>query len=270
MYPVLFQIGSFKVHTFGVVMIVAFLTALFVARKRAPRFGLEPNKLSDMAFITLIAGVLGARIAYLLLDPPRDWHEILSLQFAGLTSFGGIIGGAIAVIWWARKSRVALRPVLDVLGPPLLIGWAVGRVACLFNGCCFGGVCPETFPLGVRSPDNPYLHYPAQLYDTLMNLAAFGLVLLIERKARLRPGQMFALALGLWGVSRIIDEFSRAGTPDQVRQGLASSTYWAGLPFTEAQTAALAVVALAGILLWAYARKPLAPRPAPTPSPAHE
>src|SRR4051812_5473146 len=133
MYPVLFQIGSFKVHSYGVVLIIGFLVGLFIARKRAPRYGINPNKLSDVAFIALIAGVLGARILFLIQEPPKDWHEYFSPEFAGLTSFGGLIGGALVMALWARKNKISMRALLDVFGPPLLVAHAIGRVGCLLN-----------------------------------------------------------------------------------------------------------------------------------------
>src|SRR4051812_42564480 len=125
MYPTLFHIGSFKVHSYGVVLIVAFLVGLLIARKRAPKFGLDPNRLSDMAFIVLISGVLGARILFLIQEPPKDWHEYFSPEFAGLTSFGGLIGGAIALLLWAWKTKTSTRALLDVFGPPLLVAHAI-------------------------------------------------------------------------------------------------------------------------------------------------
>lgn len=255
MYPVLFKIGNFPVHTYGVMMIVAFLLALLVARKRAPRFGINANKLSDMAFLALIAGVLGARVLYLIQDPPANWQGYLTLQFAGLTSFGGYIGGALVVLWWAWKSKTPLRAVLDVMGPPLLVGQAIGRIGCLLNGCCYGHVCNANFIFGVHIPDNGYLHYPAQFYDTLLTTAAFGVVLLVERRGALRLGQAFALSFSLLGLGRLIDEFWRAGTDAQVGAGLASSTYWGKLPFTQAQAAAAAMIVLGFVLYVVYARK---------------
>ncbi|HVT12276.1 MAG TPA: prolipoprotein diacylglyceryl transferase [Fimbriimonadaceae bacterium] len=264
MYPILFRIGSFPIHTYGVLMIVAFLAALWIARKRAPRFGISPNKLSDMAFLALIGGVLGARILYLMQDPPKDWHGYLTLQFAGLTSFGGYIGGALVVLWWARKSKTPLRSLLDVLGPPLLVGQAIGRVGCLLNGCCYGHVCDVHFFLGVHIPDNNFLHYPAQLYDTILTMTAFGAVLLTEKRRHLRLGQAFALSLSLLGLGRVIDEFWRAGTDAQVNAGYASSTYWGNLPFTQAQVAAAGMILLGIVLYIVYARRP---EPAPPAEP---
>ncbi|MFI5385335.1 MAG: prolipoprotein diacylglyceryl transferase [Fimbriimonadales bacterium] len=263
MYPVLFKIGSFPVHSYGVVLIIAFLVALVVARKRAPRFGIDRNKLTDMAFLALIAGVLGARIAYFIQDPPKDWHEYFSLQFAGLTSFGGLVGGALVVIWWSWKTKTSVRLLLDVMGPPLLVGQAIGRIGCLLNGCCYGVVCPASFPFGIHTSENPYLHYPAQLYDSLMTMAAFCVLLFIEKMHRFKSGQVAALAIGFWGLSRIIDEFSRAGTEAQVSSGRASSTYWGTLPFTQAQVAAGVLIAISVVMYIAFSKQRALEKPLP-------
>jgi phosphatidylglycerol---prolipoprotein diacylglyceryl transferase len=265
MYRVLFHIGSFPVHTYGVILIIAFLVALIVARKRATRYGLNPNKLSDMSFLLLIAGVLGARIMYLIQEPPADPKEYFSLQFAGLTSFGGLIGGAIALVWWCVRYKTSIRTVLDVMGPPLLIGHAIGRVGCLLNGCCFGGVCPPGLPWGIHVGSSDYLFHPAQIYDSLMNLAGLAILLLIEKRGVLKLGQVFSLAIVFHGISRFIYEFWRAGTEAQVKAELASSTYWGSLPITQAQAAAAAIVLLGVALFVVYARKAKREEAAPPP-----
>ena len=68
MYPVLFEIGSFKVQSYGVMLIVAFFVAVYLARRRAPRFGFAPDDVNDSSFWALIVGVLGARIVFILLS----------------------------------------------------------------------------------------------------------------------------------------------------------------------------------------------------------
>jgi len=254
MYPILFKIGNFPIHTYGVILVVAFLVALAYARTRAPRYGISPAKLSDMSFLMLVAGVLGARILFFVQEPPKDWHEYFSIQFAGLTSFGGLIGGAIVVLWWARRNKTPIKPILDVLGPPLLVGWAIGRVGCLMNGCCYGGVCPPSVPWAIHVAGSSLLFHPAQIYDSLMNLAGLGIVLMIEKRG-LVLGQVFALSLAANGLSRFIYEFWRAGTPAQVDAGLASSTYWGSLPITQAQAAAGAIVLFGAVLFVMFARQ---------------
>lgn len=264
MRPILFEIpkiagfGPFPIHSFGVMMVIAFAAAMWVAKNRSPRFGIPSAKILDACFWMLIAGVLGARIVFILQDlpfylDPKNRGELLSLQFQGLTSFGGLIFGIGALIVWAKKEKIPLLRAFDAVGPIFLVGHAIGRIGCLLNGCCYGTVCPDTFPLATKFADVPGLHQPAQIYDALMTAVAYGLVLQFEKRG-LRSGQCMGLVLVGYGVSRFIYEFWRAGTPLEVSKGLASSTTIGNLPITEAQVMALVLV-LAGAIWFALSRR---------------
>jgi phosphatidylglycerol:prolipoprotein diacylglycerol transferase len=254
MRPILFHVFGYPVHSYGVMLLLAFFVGVGIARRRAPRFGLTPQNVYDASFWALILGVLGARAFFIL----QEWKyysahtsEVFSLQFAGLTSFGGVVFGMVGLFLWARKSKVSFMRLLDVLSGPFLIAHAIGRVGCLLNGCCYGGVCD--LPWGIHVADVPgHLFHPAQIYDSLMNIAAFGILIWRERKT-IAYGRSFSLAMMLHGTARFIYEFWRAGTVEQVKAGLATSTYMGSLPITDAQVAALALVA-AGLLTLLYAR----------------
>jgi phosphatidylglycerol:prolipoprotein diacylglycerol transferase len=255
MHPILFKTPwGFEVHTFGVMMVLAFLGAIFLVQVRAARYGLSKAQVSDCAFWALVAGVLGARIAFIVQDISWFTHhpsELFSLQFRGLTSFGGLIFGAVAVIVWAKKNRVGTLTILDLCAPAFVLGHAIGRIGCLMNGCCFGGVCPPNLPWGIHVEGSTVLHHPAQAYDTLMNLAVVGILLWREKRG-LGLGQLTGLMLMLHGCTRVIYEFWRAGTESQVNANLASSTYWGTLPFTQAQAMAASLVVVgAAIALFA-------------------
>ncbi len=252
MLPVLFKIGSFEVRSYGVMMLIAFLVGLWVVRRRSKLYGFDYSQIGDVTFWALIAGVLGARIVFIA----QEWSyysahpkELYTLQFAGLTSFGGLIFGFLAVLIWAWRKKANLIRLMDLLAPGFLIGHVIGRVGCLLNGCCFGDACPPNLPWGIHVEGSTVLHHPAQIYDSLMNLAAFGLLLFAERK-NLRSGQLVALFFMLHGAARFVYEFWRAGTDAQVAAGEASSTYWGNLGITQAQAMAAAIV-LAGAVMWA-------------------
>jgi phosphatidylglycerol:prolipoprotein diacylglycerol transferase len=258
MHPILFKTPwGFEVHTFGVMMVLAFLGAIFLVQVRAARYGLSRAQVSDCAFWALVAGVLGARIAFIVLD--IGWFrqhpsELFSLQFKGLTSFGGLIFGAIAVIVWAKRNRVGTWAILDLSAPAFVLGHAIGRIGCLMNGCCFGGVCPANLPWGIHVEGSTVLHHPAQAYDTLMNLAVVGVLLWRERKG-LSLGQLTGLMLVLHGCTRVIYEFWRAGTQSQVDANLASSTYWTPFPFTQAQAMAATLILIGAAIFGFSAAK---------------
>ena len=241
--------GPIQIHSFSVMLIIAFLAALWLARRRAPRYGFEPGKISDASMIALFAGVIGARIVFILQELPyylKHKDQLFSLQFQGLTSFGGLLFGFAAYAIFAWRQKRALREVLDVVAPSALVGHAIGRIGCLLNGCCYGVVTNSGF--GVHIDDSSTLHVPAQLFDSVMTFAAVGILLWIERRG-LRKGQSFSLFLILYGVTRFIYEFWRAGTVEQVNSGFASSTYWGSLPITQAQAVA-ALMILGGAVMY--------------------
>ena len=253
MHPILFTLGPFhvggatvgplQVHSFSVMLILAFLAGLLLARSRAPKFGFDPNRVSDASMVVLFAGVIGARVLFILQELPyylQHRDQLFSLQFQGLTSFGGILFGFLAYAWFAWRQKRPLRDVLDLVAPSGLIGHSIGRIGCLLNGCCYGVVTNSR--LGVHIDDTNILHVPAQLYDSLMALAAVWILLSIEKRG-LQRGQSFSLFLILYGATRFIYEFWRAGSVADVNRGFASSTYWGNLPITQAQAAAAVMVA---------------------------
>lgn len=256
MLPVLFKIGSFAVHTYGVLMMIAFVVSVWYAQRRGEKKGIPKKEIADLSIWMLVAGVLGARLLYIAQEfRTMKTSEILSFQFAGLTSFGAIIAGLIVLFIFAKKRGRPAIEYMDAMGPPLIVGQAIGRVGCLLNGCCLGGVCPANLPWGVTVAGDSHLFHPAQIYESLMLMAGLGIVVLIERRG-LRLGQVFGLSFVVLGVARFIYEFWRAGTDAQVDAHIASSTYWGSLPITQAQAVA-AVMAIAGVVAFiVYGRRP--------------
>lgn len=242
MRPVLFELGSIKVHSFGVMIVLGLLAALWFGRKRAARFGFSDNDLADVTIWALLLGVLGARLAFVA----QEWSyykdhlgEILT-KFEGLTSFGGLIFGFLGILLWRAKARKPLWRLLDLLAPSFLLAHAIGRIGCLLNGCCYGGQCSLPWAIRVHDQAPNLLFHPAQIYDGIMNVGAIFLVLQAEKRG-LRSGQGFGIMLVLHGLARFIYEFWRAGT---------TSTYMGRLPITDAQAAALLLMAIGGILIF--------------------
>jgi phosphatidylglycerol:prolipoprotein diacylglycerol transferase len=230
-------------------IVVSFLVGMWLVRKRAKLYGFNPDKVLDMGFWALIAGVLGARIAFILQELPyylKHQNELFSLQFSGLTSFGGEILAVIAIVLWAKRNKYGIVPILDLAAPGYVLGYAIGRIGCFLNGCCYGGVCSPNLPWGVHFADAQGLHHPAQLYDTLMNLVALGILLMAEKR-KLLSGRLAALTLILHGAARFIYEFWRAGTEEEVQKGLASSTYWGSLPITQGHAMALVLIVIGAV-----------------------
>lgn len=251
MHPILFKIGSYEFRSFTAAFMTATLLGLLLASKRGPARGVPGEKAVDATVWMVIAGALGARVVFILQELPyylKHIDQLLSWKFEGLTSFGGPLFAIPVAVLYARKLKVRTRALTDTLAAPTLLGFAIGRIGCLLNGCCYGGACPANFPLGVRiSPDSPVLHYPLQLVDSGLNLLGFFALLAIEKRGTIKPGQSAALFLIFHGLSRFIYEFGRAGV---------SSTYMIvggkQLPITDAHAVALVLIAAGGYLFYRY------------------
>jgi phosphatidylglycerol:prolipoprotein diacylglycerol transferase len=224
MYPTIFQIGSFKLASFGVMMVIALLAGIAMARKRAPSHGLVPDNVTDVSFWLILGGILGARIFFIAQEFPyyiSHPRELFSIQFQGLTSFGGFIVGSLAAAFACKKKGIPPMTFLDVIAPAFLLGHAIGRIGCLLNGCCHGA--PTNAWFGVYSAENHQYDAPAQLYDSAMNIGALFLLLFLEKRFP-RHGFSFGMMMILHGFARFIYEFFRAGS---------SSTTIGNSPFTE-------------------------------------
>ncbi|MCW5938199.1 MAG: prolipoprotein diacylglyceryl transferase [Fimbriimonadaceae bacterium] len=244
------------IRSFGVMMVVAVLVAVWISQRRAPQFGLKKEAVWDAALWMVLPGILGARLAYILLN----WssyagkpQEILSLRFEGLTSFGGLVLGFVGLLVWARRSGTPLWPFLDTVAPGVLAAQAIGRVGCLLNGCCYGRPTEAWF--GVHFHGQSAKHVPAQIVDTFLMLGAALAIVLWERRGKAAVGQAFALMIVGYGLSRFVYEFFRAGTVDEMRAGIASSAFLGALPVTGAQLFALAMAALGVILYFSRVAK---------------
>lgn len=270
MLPVLFHIGNFPVRSFGVMILIAFLSGMWLVRKRAAQFGFDKVQVGDLGYSALIAGIFGARLFFILQEIPyysKHPEKLFSWQFEGLTSFGGFFAGAIVVIVWAKRHGKSVGKLMDLFAPAFVLGHVFGRIGCFLNGCCFGGKCDASLPWATHFQTVPGLHHPAQIYDALMNLVVVGLLLAYERRG-IKPGQGAGMFLILHGLTRFIYEFWRAGTVAQVESGEASSTYWAGapIPITEAQVVALLMMiggAVVIFLAWRKLPEPETPKNEP-------
>lgn len=251
MYPELFRVpffNNFPVRSYGVLLVIGVVLAIYMARRRAPRYGIEPDRIWDASMWMVIPGIFGARIFYIA----QYWKyyqahqdQLYSLRFEGLTSFGGLVFGFLGFLLWRMKSKVNMWSFLDTVGVPVLVAQAVGRVGCLFNGCCYGR--PTEAWYGVHFHDIPGRHVPAQVVDVVLMLVGALIVVFLEKRTQLKPGASFGWFLTVYGGSRFVYEMFRAGTRAEMDAGIASSAYIPGLPITGAQLGSIAM-ALVGVV----------------------
>lgn len=222
MQPIAFHLGPITVHWFGVCIALAFLAGMWTATRRAPRVGIPGEIIADLVVPwLLIGGIVGARIMFIVTYwqdefVGKPWWEIFMIQRGGLVFYGGLIGASLATIIFARVKKVSLWKVADVMAPSIALGSVFGRIGCLMNGCCFGRACE--LPWAIRFPGDHHTGgqpiHPTQIYDALLNLALYaGLAWLFSHRRKF-DGQIFAIFLMCYAITRSTVEFFRGDYAD--------------------------------------------------------
>ncbi len=271
MFPILLPLGGgIAIRSYGVMIAVALLLGAWWTRHRAAARGFSLSHADEIVTASVIGGLIGARLYYVLLTEP-SWFlhrplEIFAVWRGGLAVHGAWIGGALAALRAMRRRQVSFWRYADAVAPALALGQAIGRVGCFLSGCCFGlptqrlwGVVfnhPETLaPRGIP------LH-PTQLYEAALALLIVAVLWWFEHRtlpdlhhqphangwspAGMTPrceGEVFLLYLLLSSVARFAVEALRW-----------DNLYWWGTTLKMAQLVSVALVVTAAVC-WVVRRK---------------
>jgi phosphatidylglycerol:prolipoprotein diacylglycerol transferase len=218
MFPLLFRIGPFTLHTYGVLLAVAFSLALWYSLREARKEQLNTDSMTNLFLIVVLSAIIGSRLLFVLfsyryfLEHPLDAFRIWE---GGLVFHGGLLLAIAASVVYLRRSGLPLWKTADIAGPAVALGQAVGRLGCLAAGCCYGEA--TSLPWGITfshpetlAPRDIPLH-PTQLYASLSGWIVF-LVLHLFRKKSHVPGQVFWLYLLLASSARFIEDFYRGSS----------------------------------------------------------
>ncbi len=268
-------VTSVPIFGYGTMVLAGFLVGTGVGQRRARNAGVDPNLVFDLTFCTLIFGVLGGRVLYLLQHGDvvfagaqglgEKLFAAINLSRGGLVLIGAMLGGALGFFGLCYRRGIAPLPLLDLLTPSIFLGEGFGRIGCLLYGCCFGD--PTSLPWGVAFGRGSAAYdtlvergfvlpsaaacmplHPTQVY---MSINAFLLALLTWAyyHHRRKSGDVFALGIVLYAVTRFLIEFVRADELGQL-----------GTMLTISQFLSLGLAAAAlWIVLWQRRGKPAGP-----------
>ena len=256
MYPELFRIGDFPINTYGVLLAVGMLLALFIASRLAASDGLPRERIYDLGLWTLIGALLGSKFLMYFVDENVD---IFSLDFlrSGGVYYGGFIGGFFAVVVLTYFYKLNFWKVADAFAPALALGQAIGRQGCFAAGCCWGK--PTDFFLGVHftkeaheftgvpiytETGSPLHLHPTQLYESITMLAVFGILVYLHKHKRFDGQVLIAYGI-IYGIVRFTIEFLR----DDPRGNLFGLNALTGLSTSQIISLIVAAGAI-GIMIW--------------------
>jgi phosphatidylglycerol:prolipoprotein diacylglycerol transferase len=258
------EIGPLTLHTYGVLLALAFVAGLWAAGWQARKAGMNAAAIADMAVYVLISGLVGAKLLLLVVEwghYSRNPRELFSLVQSGGVFYGGLLG-ALPVAWWyARRHSLSGWQTADVLAPAVVIGQSVGRIGCFAAGCCYGRAAEVPWAISfhdeyarrvVGTPLDTPLH-PTQLYESLACLVIFFILIAVAQRKKFH-GQVALAYVVLYGVARFVIEFCRGDVArGSILDGALSTSQF------------IAIVMVLGAALvgpYAYKRHRLTPAPA--------
>ncbi|MFP4548485.1 MAG: prolipoprotein diacylglyceryl transferase [Fidelibacterota bacterium] len=257
MHPDIIKIGPVTIHSFGLMMAVAFLVGYYLLSWEVKRREDDPKIASDLVFWGAIGGIIGAKL-FSVFENFQDFltdpiHTLFS--GSGFVFHGGLLGGTIAVVALLYKREKSIGTYADIIGPIILLGQGIGRIGCLLAGCCHGSATNCAW--GIQYPPGSQASYyqyhndmlgssfmqslpvhPSPVYETLFNVIMFVLLITLIRPHLKKKGSTFALVMIIAGIERFLLEFVRINP----------KTLW-GL--TNYQFSSLFFVLL-GILVWIF------------------
>jgi phosphatidylglycerol:prolipoprotein diacylglycerol transferase len=209
MYPTLFRIGGLEITSFGVLVAIGALVGLWIFQRELARRGL-PESGVDAAVAGVLGGLVGAKLLWTLEHLGEEPLMDLGLSRAGMSWFGGLLGGVGTGLWMLRRRRIPWLAGLSAATPALAVGHAIGRIGCFMVGDDYGR--PTDLPWGVAFPEGlpptTVPVHPTQLYEAAL-LVPIAWALLRWRRRGVPDGIVLGRYLVLAGALRFAIEFIR-------------------------------------------------------------
>ncbi len=215
MHPILIEIGSFKVYSYGFMIMLGVVFAFLYLYSQRKLFLPDIDKISELILLCFVTVFVGGKFFYYLEKPQFYFDhpaEILNNLGQGFVFYGSFLFTIPALIWWFKKQNLKVFYSFDYLaiGGSLVQGF--GKLGCFLAGCCHGKICDTNNPFGLifnakytaADPVGVPL-YPVQLWDALIILG-ISLFLILYKKKKMFNGELFLIYTFVYGVGRIITE----------------------------------------------------------------
>lgn len=219
MHPLLIQLGPVPIHTYGFLIAMGFLIALSVIKRLAIKSQLNPEKILDLCFWSLMLGFVGSRVLFIITrwqDFSHDLTGVFRVWEGGLVFLGGPIVVIPFLVWYLKKHKMPMWKVMDAMIPGLVIAHMFGRFGCLSAGCCYGRPTGGNWGIKFYSDlvdrhlHGVYLH-PTQLYEATALLMLFTTLIWVFNHKKF-DGQVILTYLMAYPIIRSIIEIFRGDT----------------------------------------------------------
>lgn len=212
MFPVLLDFGPFHVYSFGAMIALGVILAVYLMKQRARKLQIpQAQDIYDTVLVVLLSGFLGARVLYVIENwdfYSQNFSSVFSFWEGGLIFYGGVISSFISAVIFFKWKKLPVFKMMDFFLPYVSFIHGFGRVGCFLNGCCGGKTCE--LPWGVQFPNTFSKVHPAQLYEAFLDFIMFFILSRFYNKPH-REGEIAALYFVFYSMLRFVVEFFRDG-----------------------------------------------------------
>lgn len=224
MSPIIINFGFIEIRWYSFLILLAFLVGMFLVKREAIKVNEDQNFIINLCFYLVIISIIGARIYYVIFefDQYRDnLIDIFKIWNGGLAIHGGIIAGLIFSFYYCHKYGKNILKITDIIAPALILGQCIGRWGNFFNGEAFGPATTLEFLRHLHLPqfiiDGMYIRVngvynyfqPTFLYESLLCLIGFIIIIFIRRLKKIKIGQITGFYFIFYGVIRFFIESLR-------------------------------------------------------------
>ncbi|MCI5732896.1 MAG: prolipoprotein diacylglyceryl transferase [Tenericutes bacterium] len=220
MNPVALKLGNLTVTWYAIFILSGIIVAYILINKESKKYNISSSFVSNLIFWCVIFGIIGARIYYVLFNLDyymQDPIEIIKIWNGGLAIHGGIIAGIITLVVYCKKYKINILKMTDIACVGVIIAQAIGRWGNFFNGEAHGGIVSRTFLENLHLPNfiiegmhiGKYYYAPTYLYESVLNVIGFILLIIIRKFKKIKLGNITALYLIWYGIVRFIIESMR-------------------------------------------------------------
>lgn len=219
--PTIFTLFGFEVRWYSVLILIAIIISYFLITAESRRFQIKKEFLFNLMFWTIIIGIIGARLYYVVFNfeyYKEHLTEIYQVWNGGLAIHGGILFGFITILIYCKRYNVNTKKILDICAPAVILSQAIGRWGNFFNQEAFGTavdyhtlakirIIPQ-FVIDNMNIDGAY-HLPMFYFESLLCLLGFLIMIFMRRRKYIHNGQIYAFYFVWYGFIRFFIEMFR-------------------------------------------------------------
>jgi len=213
---VLINFGPIKIYYYSITMLLAVLVGILLAFRESKHYGMK-TYIMDLVTYLIIFGIIGARLYYVIFNFENyqdNLLDIFKIWEGGIAIYGAVIGGFIAILYYAKKCEQSVIRTTDIIVPGLILAQAIGRWGNFFNGEAHGGIVSLQFLKNLHIPnfiiEGMYIggkyYHPTFLYESIWCIIGFILLIIIRKITKRKLGIVTASYFVWYGIGRYIIE----------------------------------------------------------------